>query len=100
MSEAQEGLKEKFMGPYEGPFRISRVIAPSIYEVSNLEGKVRGVFLKCFVDPTFRYNCVKKTQLDAQLMVSIFRQPLHVSGVSRPVIRRCIQQLVLIILFR
>jgi len=31
-------------------------------------------------------NCVKKNQLDAQL--SKFRQPLHVSGVSRPIIRR------------
>ena len=31
---------------------------------------------------------IKKTQLDAQLILSIFRQPLHVSGVSRPIIRR------------
>jgi len=31
------------------------------------------------------FACVKKNQLDAQL--SIFRQPLHVSGVSRPIIR-------------
>ena len=31
---------------------------------------------------------VKKNQLDAQLILSIFRQPLHVSGVSRPIIRR------------
>jgi len=31
---------------------------------------------------------VKKTQLDAQLILSIFRQPLHVSAVSRPIIRR------------
>ena len=30
--------------------------------------------------------CVKKNQLNAQL--SIFRQLLHVSGVSRPIIRR------------
>ena len=30
---------------------------------------------------------IKKNQLDAQLIVSIFRQPLHVSGVSRPIIR-------------
>jgi len=29
-----------------------------------------------------------KNQLDAQLILSIFRQPLHVSGVSRPTIRR------------
>jgi len=28
-----------------------------------------------------------KNQLDAQLILSIFRQPLHVSGVSRPIIR-------------
>jgi hypothetical protein len=34
------------------------------------------------------YNRVNKDQLDAQLILSIFRQPLHVSGVSRPIIRR------------
>jgi len=33
-------------------------------------------------------NRVKKNQPDAQLILSIFRQPLHVSGVSRPIIRR------------
>jgi len=42
----------------------------------------------CFVDRASRYNRVKKTHLDAQLILSIFRQPLHVSGVSRPMIRR------------
>ena len=31
---------------------------------------------------------VKKNQPDAQVILSIFRQPLHVSGVSRPIIRR------------
>jgi len=31
---------------------------------------------------------VKKNQLDAQLILSIFRHPVHVSGVSRPIIRR------------
>ena len=31
---------------------------------------------------------VKKNQLDAQLILSIFRQPLHVSGVFSPIIRR------------
>jgi hypothetical protein len=33
-------------------------------------------------------NRIKKEQLDAQLILSIFRQPLHVSEVSRPIIRR------------
>ena len=46
-------------------------------------------FLKIYFDDrTSRYNRVKKPQHDAQLILSIFRQPLHVSGVSRPVIRR------------
>jgi len=36
----------------------------------------------CFVDRASRYNRVKKTQIDAQLILSIFRQLLHVSGVS------------------
>jgi hypothetical protein len=31
---------------------------------------------------------VKKNQLDAQLILSIFRQLIHVSDVSRPIIRR------------
>jgi len=42
----------------------------------------------CFVDRPSGYKRVKKNQLDAQLILSIFRQPLHVSGVSRPIIRR------------
>jgi uncharacterized membrane protein len=33
-------------------------------------------------------NFAKKTQLDAQIILNIFRQPLHVSGVSKPIIRR------------
>jgi len=33
-------------------------------------------------------NRVQNNQLDARLILSILRQPLHVSGVSRPIIRR------------
>jgi hypothetical protein len=33
-------------------------------------------------------NRVKKIQHDAQLTLSIFRQPLHVLGISRPIIKR------------
>jgi len=35
-----------------------------------------------------RYIGVKKNQLDAQLILNIFRQLLHVSSLSRPIIRR------------
>jgi len=41
-----------------------------------------------FVDCAYRYNRVKKNQLDAQLILCIFRQPLYVSDVSRAIIRR------------
>jgi len=58
-----------------------------------------------FSDTKQKYIRIKKNQLDAQLILRIFRQPLNVSGVSRPIIRRysttvCVQELVLIILFR
>jgi hypothetical protein len=36
----------------------------------------------CFVDRAFRYSQIKKKQLDAHCTCSIFRQILHVSGVS------------------
>jgi len=37
---------------------------------------------------TSNIDWVKKNQLDAQLILSIFRQPLQVSDVSRPIIWR------------
>jgi len=45
------------------------------------------LFISCSVDRAPRYNRVKKNQLDAQPILSIFRQPPHVSSVSRPIIR-------------
>jgi hypothetical protein len=44
-------------------------------------------WILCFVDHASRYNRVKKNRLDAQLILSIFRKHLHVSGISRPIIR-------------
>jgi len=47
-----------------------------------------------------RYNRVKKNQLGAQLILSVFRQPLHVLGYLGPSsggTTVCIQQLVLIL---
>jgi len=50
----------------------------------TFDGKDQGA--KTF--ETAGTNRVMKNQLDAQLILSIFRQSLHVSGVSRPIIRR------------
>jgi len=46
------------------------------------------IFFLYFVDRASPYNCVKRNELDAQLILSIFRQSVHVSGVSNPIIRR------------
>ena len=48
----------------------------------------RVIGRQCESDQSSPPNRVKKNQLDVQLILSIFRQPLHVSGVSRPIIRR------------
>ena len=40
-------------------------------------------FFLCFVERESRYTHLKKSQLNAQFIFSIFRQtPLHISGVS------------------
>jgi hypothetical protein len=87
------------MGPYEGPFRISKVIAPSIYEVSNLEGKFRGVLLAVHLD----IIVFKKANLMHNLFLVyfdnlyMFRAYLGPSSGGKTV---CIQKSVIIILFR
>jgi hypothetical protein len=45
-------------------------------------GHLQGGVL-CFVYRASRYKCVKKNQIDAQHILSTFRQPLHVSGTYR-----------------
>jgi len=54
--------------------------------MSVTENKNRNIFYVFL--PSSRHNRVKKNQLEAQHILSIFRQPLHISGVSRPIIRR------------
>jgi len=49
---------------------------------------MRKYLILCFVDRASRYNRVKKNKLHALPILSIFRQPLHASGVSRPIITR------------
>jgi hypothetical protein len=46
VSEAIKGVTSKFMGPFEGPWLILRVIPPSDFEISSLEAEIRGIFSK------------------------------------------------------
>jgi hypothetical protein len=43
-SDAVQGITSKFLRPYEGPFQIQRKINPAIYELFDMEGKLRGFF--------------------------------------------------------
>jgi hypothetical protein len=56
---------------------------PGIIENKIALLHLTGWKVLCFVDRASRYNRVKKTQLDAQITLSIFRQPVQFSGVSR-----------------
>jgi hypothetical protein len=46
LSNANRGITHKFARPYEGPFRISRIVSPAIFEISDAKGRIRGVFNK------------------------------------------------------
>jgi len=48
---------------------------------------VVGIEFNIVLFNSYHMNRVKKNQLDAEFIRSIFRQPLHVSGVSKPIIR-------------
>jgi hypothetical protein len=59
--------------------------AQCIYDVkymNNWLGKLKQqhILFLCFIDRASRYDRVKKNQIDAQLILSTFRQPLRVSG--------------------
>jgi hypothetical protein len=55
------------------------------------QGAVEPMMMKSQYNKNIKiglFTCVTKNRLDAQLILSIFRQPLHVSGISTPIIRR------------
>jgi hypothetical protein len=61
----------------------------SVQEISVTDPiSLKFMVILLFVDRASRYNRVMKTQLGTQLISSIFRQRLLVSGLSRPIIRR------------
>jgi hypothetical protein len=51
MSDATRGVTSKFIRPYEGPYVITDVLSPSIFEISDLSGKARGRFNKQSLKP-------------------------------------------------
>jgi hypothetical protein len=44
ISDAARGVTGKFRHPFEGPFWVSKIITPSMYEISDKQCKLRGKF--------------------------------------------------------
>ena len=70
-------------------FRLWRHIIPWCRRTNDFPGQDSPPFVQEMeTGPDSKISRVKKNHLDTQLILSIFRQPLHVSGLSRPIIRR------------
>jgi hypothetical protein len=71
------------------PHLIMGEIVHSVLIVTLLYSFILNIYaFLCFVDRASRYNRVKKKQFDAQHLLSIFCQPLQVSVLSMPIIKR------------
>jgi hypothetical protein len=46
LPDLSRAVTQKFMRPYEGPFWITKVVSPSIFEISDEKKRVRGIFNK------------------------------------------------------
>jgi hypothetical protein len=46
VSDAVDGITKKFVRPYDGPWKVTRVINPPTYEVANEQGKITMVTRK------------------------------------------------------
>ena len=46
ISDAVRGITSKFLHLFQGPYRISKVLGHSAYELRDEQGKVRGEFNK------------------------------------------------------
>jgi hypothetical protein len=44
VADAVQGLTSKFQIPFEGPFIIHRKVNPSMFELADPKGKIRGLF--------------------------------------------------------
>jgi hypothetical protein len=98
------GFSFLLVADFSREFRVSVSVSSSKIKMSKkalCEESVKIHPTLCNNPEARRSRLPCKKKLDAQLILSIFRQPLHVSGVSRPIIRKynvCIQQSVLIII--
>jgi hypothetical protein len=46
VANAIAGISSKFIHNYAGPFRINKVMPPAMFELCEMNGKIRGVYHK------------------------------------------------------
>jgi hypothetical protein len=51
VSDASAGQISKFMMSYIGPLKITKLIPPSTYEISEVDGRLKGIFHKSALKP-------------------------------------------------
>jgi hypothetical protein len=51
VSDESAGQISKFMMPYIGPLKVTRLIPPSTYEISEVDGRLKGVCHKSALKP-------------------------------------------------
>jgi len=44
LSDAADGITNKFVRTYDGPWKVMRVINPTTYEVADKQGKITKFF--------------------------------------------------------
>jgi hypothetical protein len=50
-ADAVAGVTSKFIQLYQGPLKVAKLIPPSMYEIVEIDGKMRGVFNKEAMKP-------------------------------------------------
>jgi hypothetical protein len=56
ISEASEDITKKFLGPFDRPWKITKLLSASLYEFADTNGRTRGPFNKQALKPYLSPN--------------------------------------------
>jgi hypothetical protein len=56
VSDATQGIIAKFQRPYVGPFKITLMVNPYLYELQDAEGSVKGLYHVSHLKP-YKSQC-------------------------------------------
>jgi hypothetical protein len=56
VSDTTQGIIAKFQRPYVGPFKITLMVNPYLYELQDAEGSVKGLYHVCHLK-SYKIQC-------------------------------------------